>query len=239
MPTPDRPAAVLAGIPALVRRAAPLPLGIGLCADMEPRLHPAEEALLGSRTVARRRHDFALGRTAARAALADMRLAADPIGRGTRGQPIWPTGVVGAITHADALGLAVAGSDHAYAGLGLDLERLSPGLSAAAAHRVCSPEEERWTRQVPEPEATVRRTLVFSAKEAIFKATFPLCNVWLGFHDAELAWAPPSSAFHASLGVSPSPALPVGAALTVWAWQIQQYVLAFTFVPAAIGQQTA
>ena len=50
---------------------------------------------------------------------------------------------------------------------------------------VCRPAEVDWVDADP---GTLRRTLLFSAKEAIFKALYPIESVWLGFADAELAW---------------------------------------------------
>ena len=44
--------------------------------------------------------------------------------------------------------------------------------------------------------------LLFSAKEAVYKAWFPLAGRWLGFEDAELTIDPRRRAFSASLLVA-------------------------------------
>src|SRR5258708_4976351 len=81
------------------------------------------------------------GRAAARDARADLGVARVAIGRGSAGEPVWPDGIVGAITHTGELAVAIVGWRSAYAGLGVDLERLTPGLSARAARLVCTPAE--------------------------------------------------------------------------------------------------
>jgi 4'-phosphopantetheinyl transferase EntD len=46
---------------------------------------------------------------------------------------------------------------------------------------------------------TRRLTMLFSAKEAVFKAVFPIARVWLGFADAELTWVAERCGFDARL----------------------------------------
>ena len=63
-----------------------------------PRLFPAEEAVV--RTAGpRRRAEFTAGRACARAALAALGLPAAPVLAGRAGEPRWPAGVTGSITH--------------------------------------------------------------------------------------------------------------------------------------------
>ena len=159
-----------------------------------PALDPLEEMYLGANAAQRRRFFFALGRAAARDALADMNVGPVAIGRGPAGEPVWPDGIVGAISHTGDLAVAIVGRQSDYAGLGVDLEQLSPGLSARAARLVCTPAEMAW---VGDAGGTSRGTMLFSAKEAVFKALFPIERVWLGFGDAELEWQPERCAFEA------------------------------------------
>ena len=57
--------------------------------------------------------------------------------------------------------------------------------------------------------------MLFSAKEAVFKALFPIERIWLGFSDAELAWQPERCAFEARLLKRASSAHPIGSVLEV------------------------
>jgi 4'-phosphopantetheinyl transferase EntD len=62
---------------------------------------------------------------------------------------------------------------------------------------------------------TERLAMLFSAKEAVFKAVFPMKQVWLGFSDAELTWRAEHGGFEARLLVSPDARYPVGSVLEV------------------------
>ncbi len=58
----------------------------------------------------------------------------------------------------------------------------------------------RELTMVDEMTADVRLdTLVFSAKEAVYKAWFPLAQRWLGFEDVELSIDPAAAGFRARL----------------------------------------
>jgi len=67
-------------------------------ADLATELFAEELRALGSAVDARRR-EFETGRACARRALGGLGLPAAAIGSGMRGEPLWPAGVVGAITH--------------------------------------------------------------------------------------------------------------------------------------------
>jgi enterobactin synthetase component D / holo-[acyl-carrier protein] synthase len=157
-----------------------------------PPLYPIEEEALGRRAVERRRAFFALGRAAARDALASLGVHHVAIPRGKSGEPLWPDGFVGSISHSPEAAIAVAARRVDYVGLGVDLEDRRRGPSARAARLVCRPSEMEW---VDVEIGTERLARLFSAKEAIFKALFPIEGVWLGFADAELSWHAESGGF--------------------------------------------
>jgi len=197
-----------------VRRGLPCPVGVGIrsVSGDVPTLWPGEEELLGPKALERRRVYFALGRAAARDALAELGAAQVALGRGTAGEPLWPEGIVGAITHAGDTVVALVGRKTDYAGLGVDVEELARGPSARAARLVCRPTEMEWA----DAESGTRRlTMLFSAKEAVFKAVFPIARVWLGFGDAELAWVEARCGFDARLLKSAGTGYPEGSVVRV------------------------
>jgi 4'-phosphopantetheinyl transferase EntD len=197
------------------RRGLPRPVGVGIRRSSDgpaPGLLPGEEDILGPRALEQRRTTFALGRAAARDALAELGLPELVIGRGPAGEPLWPDGIVGAISHAGDTAIAVVGRNTDYAGLGVDVEELARGPSARAARLVCRPSEMEWA----DVESGTRRlTMLFSAKEAVFKAMFPIARVWLGFADAELAWVVERCGFDARLLKSAGPGYPAGSVVIV------------------------
>jgi 4'-phosphopantetheinyl transferase EntD len=206
----------------------PYPIGVGIRHRVNgtPVLHALEEQSLGPKAADRRRLYFALGRAAARDALAELGVYGVAIERGPSGEPLWPDGIVGAISHAGDLAIAIVGDQTHYAGLGIDIEQLSRGLTARAARLICTPAEMDWV----DPEAgTTRLTMLFSAKEAVFKAIFPIEGVWLGFGDAELTWHPERCVFEARLLKTASSAHPPGAVLEVRSSVVGGDVLSTTY----------
>jgi 4'-phosphopantetheinyl transferase EntD len=192
-------------------------------------MYPEEEQALGPRAIERRRVVFALGRSAARDGLRELGFGKVPIGRGSGGEPLWPHGVVGAISHSRELAVAVVGRSRYYVGLGVDVEELSRAPSARAARLVCRPSELAWV----DPESGSERLLMlFSAKEAIFKALYPIEHVWLGFGDAELTWLAERAAFEARVLKSAGERFPEGFVLTVNVTVGATWVLSTAFVPS-------
>jgi 4'-phosphopantetheinyl transferase EntD len=155
-------------------------------------LFPEEEAVI-ARAVDRRRREFTTARHCARQALAQLGLPAVPILPGERRAPEWPDGVVGSITHCAGY-RAAAVSLEALA-VGIDAEPHEPlpdGVLTAV-----SLEEERDALARLGGQVHWDRML-FSAKESVYKAWFPLARRWLGFEEAHITLAP-SGTFTARL----------------------------------------
>jgi 4'-phosphopantetheinyl transferase EntD len=146
-------------------------------------LFPAEEAVL-SGAPAQRRAEFATGRACARAALAALGLPASAILPGPRGEPQWPAGVAGSITHCAGYRACAAAWLGDTAAVGIDAEPNCP-LPDGVLEDVAVPAERGWLadRMAAAPEVCWDR-LLFSAKESVYKAWFPLTGRPLRFQDA-------------------------------------------------------
>ncbi len=162
-----------------------------------PALHPDEEALASAMAPARRR-EFAGGRACAHRALAALGAGDGPVLRGERRMPVWPNGVVGAITHGAGFCAAAVARRSAFAGVGLDAERLRP-LSPRVLERIAGDAERSALARLPDHPAEWWGAVVFSAKESLYKAYFPSTRVFLAFRDAEIALDPAAGAFAARL----------------------------------------
>lgn len=177
-------------------------------------LFPAEEALV-ARAVEKRRREFASGRACAHRALERLGFAPGPVAAGERGEPLWPAGAVGSITHCRGYrGCAVARADD-LAAIGIDAEPHAPlpqGLLGDVARAEELPALAGLSRA--EPEIHWDR-LLFSAKEAVYKAWYPLAGRWLGLEDTALEIDPAQRRFTARLLV-PGP-LVAGSELTGFA----------------------
>ncbi len=124
---------------------------------------------------------------------------------GTRGEPLWPAGVVGSITHCDSYRAAALARAREIVTIGIDAEphaALPDGLldeiaraeELPALHRLqCELSEVHWDR------------LLFSAKEAVYKAWFPLAECWLGFEDISIEIDARTGVFAARI-LAPAPA---------------------------------
>ena len=157
-----------------VRFAVRIPGEVPLTALMAPEEH------LAARAVDKRRYELAAGRDAARAALRLLGAPAIAIGRGRRGEPLWPEGVVGTITHTDTLCVAAVADAGAMRGLGLDAEPDEP-LDRELWSLITTREEHVALQDDPRPGERARRT--FCAKEAAYKCQYPLSGTFLEFED--------------------------------------------------------
>ncbi|MEZ5560456.1 MAG: 4'-phosphopantetheinyl transferase superfamily protein [Pseudomonadales bacterium] len=148
--------------------------------DCGAQLLAAERQAI-ERAVPKRINEFATGRVLARRAMALLGLPAGAIGRDTSRRPLWPEGCTGSITHADDLVVAAVARANTCASLGIDLEqadRVTPAL-----HRKLLTASEL---QRVEQEDARFPALVFSAKEAGYKAVNPLVGKFIGFMEAEV-----------------------------------------------------
>lgn len=146
-----------------------------------------EELRAISDAVPRRRGEFATTRACARRALQRMGVAPRAIPVGADRGPVWPPGVVGSLTHAAGLHVAAVASATSLRGIGIDVEpnRELPGstLDLAAGD---SETADLSSLNAAWPMVAWDR-LLFSAKEAIFKAWFPATGHWLDFRECELS----------------------------------------------------
>ncbi|HWX45518.1 MAG TPA: 4'-phosphopantetheinyl transferase superfamily protein [Solirubrobacteraceae bacterium] len=166
------------------------------CLDVE--LFPEERVALGQ-AVEKRRREFTTARACARQALAQLGLPPSPIVNGERGEPRWPVGVVGAITHcAGYRGCALARAGQ-LAGVGIDAEPSAP-LPEGVLGEIARAEERPLLRELARAEPAVHwDRLLFCAKETIYKVWFPIARCWLGFEDATLTIDPAARTFQARL----------------------------------------
>jgi 4'-phosphopantetheinyl transferase EntD len=124
-----------------------------------------------------RRNEFICARRCARAALAEVGQGAVAVPADMNGLPIWPTGFVGSISHSRGLCCAVAAADFTLSTIGLDVEKTNR-LSSRAMERVVHSVERQSIG-----DDQMLGSLFFSAKEAFYKAQFPLFGAQLNFHD--------------------------------------------------------
>lgn len=158
-------------------------------------LRPAERALV-TRAVPKRQHEFATGRCLARELLARLGAPDTALLADADRVPIWPAGFVGSISHAHGLCVVAACKRREFAGLGVDVED-AEAVRPELWRRILREDEERWLHAQPDARKLHLAAVFFSAKEAAYKAVFPLTRARLGFQDLALEIDPARSAFRA------------------------------------------
>jgi 4'-phosphopantetheinyl transferase EntD len=183
-----------------------------------PVLFPVEEAVMHT-AGPRRRAEFAAGRLCARAALARLGVPAAPILPGPAGQPRWPAGVTGSITHCAGYRACAVARTTDVAAIGIDAEP-DAALPAGLIEMVATGPERAWIRRhaaarrgagvagtglpdaglpdagLPDagvpgagPPAVCWDRVLFSAKEAACKLWYPLTGQWPGLRAAVIGLA--------------------------------------------------
>ncbi len=145
---------------------------------------PEEEPLI-AKSVAKRRNEFITVRLCARVALAELGVGPVPILKGDKGEPCWPDGVVGSLTHCEGYRGAVVASSAQVRSVGIDAEPHGV-LPNGVLDAISLPVERAELTALPVGLHWDR--ILFCAKEATYKAWFPLTYRWLGFEDAHITF---------------------------------------------------
>jgi 4'-phosphopantetheinyl transferase EntD len=151
-----------------------------------PELEPMpEERALIARSVDTRRSEFVTARHCARMALERLGIPPAPILKGEKGEPQWPDGVVGSLTHTRGFRGAVVGRSAVVRSVGVDAEPHDV-LPDGVLNAISLPAERHEIGALPAGLHWDR--ILFCAKEATYKAWFPLTSRWLGFEDAHITF---------------------------------------------------
>ncbi|MER5950172.1 4'-phosphopantetheinyl transferase superfamily protein [Streptomyces sp. NPDC001904] len=162
-------------------------------------VYPEESAIV-ARAVPGRRNEFGAVRDCARLAMAELGFAPAPVLRGSAGDPIWPTGLVGSMAHCAGYQVAVIARADEVAAVGVDAEPNEPLPENGMLEMVGSPGECDMVAELAGRFSHINwDRLLFSAKESIYKAWYPFARRWLGFEDAVVRLDPRTGTFTARL----------------------------------------
>jgi 4'-phosphopantetheinyl transferase EntD len=160
-------------------------------------LFPAEEKII-AQAVEQRRREYATVRSCARACLERLGYAPVAILPGDGGAPTWPAGVLGSMTHCAGYAAAAVGPLPQISAIGIDAEPDAP-LPDGVLDLIATPAERDRLVVTPPPRGPNWDRLLFSAKEAVYKAWFPLVGEWLDHQEAEISFDPRDGTFAALL----------------------------------------
>jgi 4'-phosphopantetheinyl transferase EntD len=136
----------------------------------------ADEVDSFSRSAAEVRRASGAARLIARQLLKQLGFPASALPKARSGEPIWPTGIVGSLAHDAQIAIAAVARSDAIVALGVDVEpaeALPPGLLTMVA----TAEEQLKIADDP-----FSGRLLFAAKEAVYKAVYPIDRVFLEYH---------------------------------------------------------
>ena len=187
-----------AGRVSLISTLVPASASAEMFSDAPESTMFSTEAAAVAGAVAERRREFGSVRYCARTALRQLGVPPVPILPGADRAPRWPAGVVGSMTHCAGYRAAVVARSHELGGVGIDAEPHA-ALPADMLDLVLRAEERArlLTLAGAEPGRHWDR-IVFCAKEAVYKAWFPLTGRWLDFEDVSIT-VHPDGTFEARL----------------------------------------
>lgn len=136
-----------------------------------------------ARSVPKRQSEFFFGRLAARLAMQAMAFAPAEVPIGAARQPVWPAGIVGSISHARSTAAATVLDGRRHGGIGIDIEHVAaPDQQTALLETVVSEAEWVFLQGIaPALPVAWLLTIVFSAKESLFKAAFQSVGRYFDF----------------------------------------------------------
>lgn len=132
-------------------------------------------------------NEFLAGRYCAVSAAKKLGHTITELPIGENRSPVWPIGLIGSITHTKSLSVAaVASSRSEVKSLGIDIENFIPNQRWSKIERlVLNESENAHFKNLSEDDHRLLRTLIFSAKESLYKVINPLAKCYIEFKEAK------------------------------------------------------
>jgi 4'-phosphopantetheinyl transferase EntD len=146
-------------------------------ASDQKELTELEQAIF-NRSSERVRAAAGAARSLARLAIRELGIFQCDITKGPGGEPQWPSGVVGSLSHSDDLAISSISRRRHFRGIGVDIEPQQEIDSATAALFLTDTEIARYRSGC--------ECLLFSIKEACFKACYHADGVMFDFSGIEV-----------------------------------------------------
>lgn len=150
-----------------------------ISSDDEYALMP-EEAASFTTSVAKIKRASGSARIVARELLAQIGIPEAAVPKAISGAPIWPDGVVGSISHNSQIAIVAVALSRDVGALGIDIEP-AEFLPFDLLEHIATPRELQRIAEDP-----FGGRLLFTAKEAVYKAVYPLDHEFLEHQDVEI-----------------------------------------------------
>lgn len=146
----------------------------------------AEERELVLNAISLRRAEFFTGRYHARQVLTKLGCPTAPILRGEKGNPLWPAGILGTITHDLGAAVVAAMATGKFCGFGIDMVLNPARIDESLQPLIARPMELKILAN--HCECSFILALAFSLKESVVKAISPMINGYLDLMNIELSF---------------------------------------------------
>jgi enterobactin synthetase component D len=137
----------------------------------------------------KRKLEFISGRYCAFMGCKELGFNLIKLERGASREPLWPSGIIGSISHTDGVALAIVGLSDKTKGIGVDIEGFIPEKKFTTIERMVLTENDKNFLEKYSKDHIKKSelyTIIFSAKEALFKLLFPECQCYFDFREADI-----------------------------------------------------
>lgn len=176
---------LLQGIRIALDGMLPQAINVVLPIDGKGELHPEEQACIAHASESRQQ-EYKAGRIAARQALAQLGVHDFALLKGEQGEPLWPAGVAGSISHSEGVCIVSVASKEQCFSLGIDIQKQRP-LKANIERVICRDEELSLDWHADKNTALL---ILFTVKEAGYKALHPQVKKHIGFKEVAMTVKP-------------------------------------------------
>jgi len=152
--------------------------------DYTKKLTPEELSII-SKAINKRRYEFSTGRLCARKALLQIGIDNCVLTQGKKGEPIWPDLITGTISHSKKRAAAAVSKTEDIMGIGLDIETVGR-INDRMLNRIITDREKEQLKGMNKQQSLGYASLIFSAKEAFYKALSSKYNGALRFKDISI-----------------------------------------------------
>lgn len=144
-----------------------------------------------NKALPKRKAEYLAGRFLA-GQLLQAKGASSHLGTGQHRSPDWPDNIVGSITHTDSLAICVVAWASELLSVGIDAEPImTQTVIESVAQNVMNGQESALISSCG-LAADLAFTLLFSAKESLFKALYPFVRAYFDFDAARLVGFDPN-----------------------------------------------
>ena len=139
------------------------------------------------KAVASRKNEFLSGRYCTFKASQALGVNLEKLAIGKSREPLWPKQLVGSISHCKAFAISAVALKSEIKSIGIDVEMIIKDSRHHLIERMVARAEDLiFFKEIPPSKKSLVYTILFSAKESLYKVLFPLCGCYFDFKEARI-----------------------------------------------------